>query len=160
MPYRQDDDFYYLTGWNEPGAALLIAAEDAKAPTARSYTEILLLPTRDLRLEKYTGVKLDAATPGAPQTAGVDAVKPMTDLPAAAEWADRCRPAAGANLWAQPDAPQAKAFLGFTAVTLGGRRVAPHDVTGLTPQLRMVKDAGEIALLRKARDASIRRSGR
>ena len=23
-PYRQDSDFYYLTGWNEPGAALLI----------------------------------------------------------------------------------------------------------------------------------------
>jgi hypothetical protein len=25
-PYRQDEDFYYLTGWNEPGAALLIVA--------------------------------------------------------------------------------------------------------------------------------------
>ena len=24
--YRQDEDFYYLTGWNEPGAALLIEA--------------------------------------------------------------------------------------------------------------------------------------
>ncbi|HTY82703.1 MAG TPA: aminopeptidase P N-terminal domain-containing protein, partial [Silvibacterium sp.] len=24
MPYRQDPDFYYLTGWNEPGAALFI----------------------------------------------------------------------------------------------------------------------------------------
>ncbi|HEX8811491.1 MAG TPA: aminopeptidase P N-terminal domain-containing protein, partial [Terracidiphilus sp.] len=23
-PYRQDADFYYLTGWSEPGAALLI----------------------------------------------------------------------------------------------------------------------------------------
>ena len=22
-PYRQDEDFYYTTGWNEPGAALL-----------------------------------------------------------------------------------------------------------------------------------------
>ena len=32
MPYRQDEDFYYLTGWNEPGAALLIVAEpDARA---------------------------------------------------------------------------------------------------------------------------------
>src|SRR5437763_11612790 len=24
--WRQDEDFYYLTGWNEPGAALLIVA--------------------------------------------------------------------------------------------------------------------------------------
>src|ERR1700685_1107024 len=30
MPYRQDEDFYYLTGWNEPGAAMvLIAASPA-----------------------------------------------------------------------------------------------------------------------------------
>ena len=29
MPYRQDPDFYYLTGWNEPGAALLIVAASA-----------------------------------------------------------------------------------------------------------------------------------
>lgn len=24
MPFRQDSDFYYLSGWNEPGAALLV----------------------------------------------------------------------------------------------------------------------------------------
>ena len=27
MPYRQDSDFYYLTGWTEPGAALLIVGD-------------------------------------------------------------------------------------------------------------------------------------
>src|ERR1035438_8414618 len=54
MPYRQDEDFYYLTGWNEPGAALLIVDGDAKAPTPRVYSESLFLPTRNLRLEKYT----------------------------------------------------------------------------------------------------------
>jgi Xaa-Pro aminopeptidase len=45
MPYRQDEDFYYLTGWNEPGAALLIqgpAAATSERP-ARSYREILFL---------------------------------------------------------------------------------------------------------------------
>src|SRR4051812_23096610 len=81
--YRQDSDFYYLTGWNEPGAALLIAApSDPPSPTAgpldpqgpRAYTEILFLPTRNLRMEKYTGVKLDAATSNAAQTAAVDRV--------------------------------------------------------------------------------------
>src|SRR5277367_5107641 len=41
MPYRQDADFYYLTGWNEPGAALLIesaTAADERTP-ARPYRE-------------------------------------------------------------------------------------------------------------------------
>src|SRR3954466_14976980 len=26
LSWRQDEDFYYLTGWNEPGAALLVEA--------------------------------------------------------------------------------------------------------------------------------------
>ena len=64
MPYRQDSDFYYLTGWNQPGAALLIVGDAPQAAPPRAYKEILFLPTRDLRMEKYTGVKLDAATPG------------------------------------------------------------------------------------------------
>src|ERR1039458_4015061 len=80
MPYRQDEDFYYLTGWNEPGAALLIVDLDAKAPTPRAYAEFLFLPTRNLRLEKYTGAKLDAASSDVAKTTGVDAVQQMTEL--------------------------------------------------------------------------------
>ena len=72
MPYRQDEDFYYLTGWNEPGAALVVFGMGRKArlcPPGRTNRcaatqEILFLPTRDLRMEKYTGAKLDAASPG------------------------------------------------------------------------------------------------
>ncbi len=56
--YRQDEDFYYLTGWNEPGAAMVvIPAADAEAETpgtgdsvdvpAQPYREILFLPSRN-----------------------------------------------------------------------------------------------------------------
>src|SRR5215470_2253469 len=40
--YRPDNDFYYLTGWTEPGAALLVAAfvEVQGSTPTRSYTEI------------------------------------------------------------------------------------------------------------------------
>ena len=41
LDYRQDEDFFYLTGWNEPGAALLVTGEGA------SYKETLFLPTRN-----------------------------------------------------------------------------------------------------------------
>ena len=34
--YRPDDNFFYLSGWPEPGAALLMAA----ANEGRQYTEI------------------------------------------------------------------------------------------------------------------------
>src|SRR3982751_4935466 len=46
--YRPDDNFYYLTGWTEPGAALLVvSAIEATGDTpARPYSEILFLPSR------------------------------------------------------------------------------------------------------------------
>src|SRR5277367_4762834 len=72
MPYRQDSDFYYLTGWNEPGAALVVIGAGPATVTrlgdvvlAHGYQEILFLPARNMIVEKYTGVKMDAATPGA-----------------------------------------------------------------------------------------------
>ncbi len=156
MPYRQDADFYYLTGWNEPGAALLIVGEATQAPAPRTYKEILFLPTRDLRMEKYTGAKLDAASPGVAGAAGVDAVEAMTALPAVLNRLIDADRRLIHNVWTQPEAPQAKALLGFTAVTLGvAASDSAHDATELTGQLRAVKDAGEIALLTKASDASI-----
>jgi Xaa-Pro aminopeptidase len=156
-PYRQDEDFYYLTGWNEPGAALLIVADAPQSPApARTYTEILFLPTRNLRIEKYTGAKLDAASPGAAQATGVDQVQSLTELPAALNRLIAADSRLALNVWAQPDSEQAKAFAGFAAATLGmPQPIKPHDVTGLTMLLREVKDAGEIDLLKKASEASM-----
>jgi Xaa-Pro aminopeptidase len=162
MPYRQDSDFYYLTGWTEPGAALMVvaAAPDAAAPNAaapHAYKEILFLPTRDLRMEKYTGVKLDAATPNAAQIAGVDVIEPMTELPAEMNKLIDADRRLAVNLWTQPLAPQAKALVEFTAATLGmASTPQPKDVTDLTAQLRVEKDPGEIELLKKASEASIK----
>ena len=155
-PYRQDEDFYYLTGWNEPGAALLVVGEAPQAQTPRAYKEILFLPTRDLRMEKYTGAKLDAASPGVAEAAGVDAVQPMTELVGVLNRLIDGDRRLARNIWAQPEAPQAKALVGFTRATLGmDASDSARDVTALTAELRVVKDEGEIALLKKAADASI-----
>ena len=164
-PYRQDSDFYYLTGWDEPGAALLVVAEPESPPpaldmnatqTARKYTEILFLPTRNLRQEKYTGVKLDAATPDAAQKAGVDEVKAMTDLPRVLNDLIAADRRLNARIWGEPDSAHAKALVEFTAATLGGdTSPAIHDVRHPVQELRVFKDAGEIELLKKASAASI-----
>jgi len=162
MPYRQDEDFYYLTGWNEPGAALLIVAEtgqaqSAGAPTPHSYREILFLPTRDLRMEKYTGAKLDAASPNVVEATGVDNAQQLTELPGVLNRLIDGDRRLLRNVWAQPESAQAKALVGLTAATLGQdtNAITPHDVTAVTQQLRVVKDEGEIALLKKAANASI-----
>src|SRR5271155_5389128 len=50
--YRQDEDFFYLTGSNEPGGALLLIGDGPATTTrlgplpAHAYREILFLPMR------------------------------------------------------------------------------------------------------------------
>jgi Xaa-Pro aminopeptidase len=153
MPYRQDSDFYYLTGWNEPGAALMVVGGNG---SSQGYKEILFLPTRNLRTELYTGVKMDAATPGVVQATGVDEVEPMTAMPTELNKVVARDRRLVFSLWTQPESQAAKALVTLNAVTLGMDAAPPaRDVTTLTMLLREVKDDGEIALLKKASDASI-----
>lgn len=49
--YRQGSDFFYLTGVNEEGAVLVLA------PKERTYREFLLLPSRDVEAERWTGAR-------------------------------------------------------------------------------------------------------
>lgn len=165
--YRQDEDFYYLTGWNEPGAAIIIIpSAEAVAGTpgtgglgareAQAYREILFLPTRNLRSEMYTGVKMDANTPGVTGATGFDEVMPMTELPGVLNKiivGDRQR---ARRIFAQKDSASAHAVVAFTAATLGMSTVPDMlDVAELTTPLRAVKSPAEIELLRKAANASI-----
>ena len=64
--FRQEDNFYYLTGWAEPGAAVLI--------TSSPYSEILFLPEHNLTQEKWTGPKLGPDNPEAAKITGIDKV--------------------------------------------------------------------------------------
>lgn len=156
MPYRQDADFYYLTGWNEPGAALLVVGADPQAKPAQVYREVLFLPSRNLRMEKYTGVKMDASTPDAAKRAGVDEVMSMSALPQILNSMIRANRRVAGNLWTPPDSTAAAALLPWTATTLGDAApLKSHDLTLLTTPLRQVKDAGEIALLTQAANASM-----
>ena len=151
--YRQDEDFYYLTGWNEPGAALIVAdAVPARAgKPGLPYREVLVLPERNLRDELYTGIKLDAASPHVTDITGVREVRSVRDLPSIL--GERGLKA----VWTQPDSETAKAALAFAQSSLGsGETVESQDVRELTRTLRSFKDPGEIELLRKAANASIK----
>jgi Xaa-Pro aminopeptidase len=148
-PYRQDSNFYYLTGWNEPGGALLVTTQKG------SYKEILFLPTRDLRMEKYTGAKLDANSPDVSRATGVDEVMDMTALPGVLNKLINADRLLARNIWTQPGDKSSDALLAFTAATFGRDLPPRRDVTMPLNALRVVKDAGEIDLLKKASAASI-----
>jgi Xaa-Pro aminopeptidase len=154
MPYRQDSDFFYLTGWTEPGAALLEVAADAK--TGRVARDILFLPTRNLRMEKYTGEKMDEATPQVAAKTGFDEVRSMAELPVVLNQLIAADRGLTWRVWTQPSAPQAKSLMGFVATTLA-MDAAPHthDVTAPVAAQRVVKDAAEAELVKKASEASM-----
>ena len=71
--FFQESNFLYLSGWREPGAVMLLTQQ----------TEILFLPARDLRMELYTGRKLDPADPDAPKQTGFERVMPKSALESA-----------------------------------------------------------------------------
>ena len=154
--FRQDDNFYYLSGVTEPGAALLIAplAEAKDDNPARPYTEILFLPPHNLRLEKFTGPKLGADNPDAPKITGFDHVEEMGKLPdEVSKVLAGGRPVIYTDVASQGEASASAEPLTFLKRT--NAFVFFQDVKPMLSSLRTVKDAGEAALIRKAVDASV-----
>ena len=56
--YHQDPDFYYLTGYKEPNALLLIFSEKQKDGAGNSYDEVLYAQKRDEKAEQWNGKRL------------------------------------------------------------------------------------------------------
>jgi len=154
--FRQDDNFYYLSGVTVPGAALLVApAAEAQGDTpARAYTEILFLPPRNMRLEKFTGPQLGADDPQATKLTGFDRVEEMGKLPdEVAKLLAIGRPVVYTELAANGETSPSAEALAFLKHSTA--MVFFQDVKTMITAQRTVKDAGEIALIRKAVDASV-----
>ncbi|HEX4999992.1 MAG TPA: Xaa-Pro peptidase family protein [Terriglobia bacterium] len=70
VKYYPEPNFYYLTGFEEPSAALLIDA------TQTPPVEYLFLPARNLSEERWTGVKLGPG-PESARATGFESVLPL-----------------------------------------------------------------------------------
>ena len=169
--WRQDEDFYFLTGWNEPGAALLVEAAveankerdgiaDSQATSSAAYREILFLRARNPRLEVYKGGGIYANTPDAAKITGVDEVRPITDLQA--ELVRLVLPKDSKTVFSQASKlvvpsndSKAKASLDLVGSTTGIPLASTRDLRQITATLRVTKSPGEIELLRKAAEASV-----
>jgi Xaa-Pro aminopeptidase len=151
--YRPDNNFFYLTGWTEPGAALLLVP----AADSKPYAEVLFLPAHNAGQEKWTGPKLGADNSNAPTITGFDHVEAIDDLrselvktlPAARGVIYTDVPAAGeaSNSEAALDwLKRANAFPVYVSFL---------DVRTPLAAMRTIKDGGEIERIRKATDGSI-----
>jgi len=78
--FFQEPNFYYLTGDSEPDAAIVLLPDSAQPGEAKGPREILYLPPRDLRLEKWDGPKMGPDDPGIAQKTGFETVRPYAQL--------------------------------------------------------------------------------
>jgi Xaa-Pro aminopeptidase len=156
--YRPDDNFYYLTGWSEPGAALLVAAaaEVRSDSPAHPYTEILFLPNRNFSQEKWTGPKLGPDSPNVALATGVDRVEALDNLRNDLVKLVPQRSSVYTDVPTYGEESVSKVPLQWlqesNAFPVG---VSFQDVRPMLSLLRTFKDAGEIELIRKATNASI-----
>ncbi|HET9407774.1 MAG TPA: aminopeptidase P N-terminal domain-containing protein [Candidatus Sulfotelmatobacter sp.] len=153
--FRQDDNFYYLSGITEPGAALLIApaAEAKDSSPARPYTEILFLPPRNLIQEKWLGPKLGPENPEAAKITGFDRVEEIGKLPdELGMLISGSMPLVYTDLPEHGESASTKALPFLQRINSA---IAYRDVKPMLSSLRTVKDTGELALLRKAVDATV-----
>ncbi len=151
--FRQENNFYYLTGWNEPGAALLVVP----GSDAKPYRETLFIPRPDPIHSAWTGATLDPQSDDARERTGFAEVLPSGDLEGRLRQAlKRSR-----RLYSLLGAPPGG--LGEPVRRQPNRsridRLAPgarlKEIREKIEQARYIKSAGELRLIQKAIDASV-----
>lgn len=149
--YRQDSDFFYLTGFNEAEAVAVLA------PHHEEHKFVLFVQPRDLEEETWHGYR--AGVEGAKELYGADEAFPIAELaeklPKYLEKADRIYYHFGRdrtfdqtvlNHWQRLMATYPKRGTGPTAV---------EDSNIILHPMRLVKSETELALMRKAANISV-----
>jgi Xaa-Pro aminopeptidase len=158
--FRQNEAFYYLTGWNQPDAILMLIpktrsrAEADESPQVDK--EILFIPSHDYREEKWTGPKLGGEDSDAPAQTGFPTVKNIGLFHSELLEALKRLPRVYTELTPQPESGED----GFIQDEVGKLKQAVpfarlEDIRPLLTQMRAVKSPAEIALMRKAVEASV-----
>ena len=148
-PFRHDSYFYYLTGFNEPEAVLvLIAGKEPKS--------ILFCREKNLEREIWDGYRYGPE--GARETFGFDEARPIGELAAALPQLLADRPAVYTFVGLDPDWDRTitQALNGVRALVRTGV-AAPsvvHEARALLDAQRLIKDDYEIAMMRKAGEIS------
>jgi len=151
-PFRQENNFFYLTGWNEPGAALLLVPGREKDD---AYRELLFLPPDDPSSERWLGQRAAPDDAGIASRSGFENVLPVGKLKGQVKRAVKKRSLVYTLLpgrvsegrQPEPDRRETvREYAGNTTIT---------DIRGEVEGMRAVKSEGEVRLIQKAIDASV-----
>ena len=150
-PYRQNSDFWYLTGFNEPGAVLILVKSDET-----HNHSVLFNRVRDLTAETWFGRRLGQEA--APAKLGVDRALPFDEindqLPLLLNGLDVIYHAQG-----QYDYADQILFAALDKLRKGFRQnlQAPATLTDWRPwlhEMRLFKSSEEMVIMRRAGEIS------
>lgn len=146
-PYRHDSYFYYLTGFLEPESVLVLVADPEAGPRS-----ILFCRERHPERETWDGFR--HGPEGARERFGFDEAQPIARLDEAMAALLADREALWYPVGADPEW-DARAMRWLNAVRANARSgvAAPqqlHDVRAPLDEMRLVKDAQELAVMRRA----------
>lgn len=151
-PFRQDSDFYYLSGFTEPDAVLLLM------PGRRHGQFVVFCRERDPHLELWHGYR--AGPEGVCDKHGADDAFPIGDiddiLPGLIEGRERVYYSMGRSTDFDR---QIMAWVNSIRSKEASGAVPPGEFTDLDHmlhELRLIKSAAELRLLRKAGDITAR----
>jgi len=145
FPFRFDSYFHYLTGFPEPGAVLVVTGgEQSKS--------LLFCREKDMEREIWDGFRYGPQ--GAKEAFGFDEAYPVSELDAMVPKLLADQPAVFADV-GDSEAWDARLIQWLNAVRMQARTgvSAPgeiRDVRKLLDDMRLVKDAAELATMRRA----------
>jgi Xaa-Pro aminopeptidase len=161
--FRQEPNFFYLTGVELPNAALVLRPHERY--------EALFLPLRDPNLERWTGPKWGPDEEAA-KALGFDQVLAVEPSEQVIQARRRPVPGFADRLQQWLSEPEAVLWVPLRPVASSSELPAVHrlvaglrdrgpsftvrDLTRYLTELRQIKDEGEIALIRKAVAATIK----
>ena len=145
-PFRQDSDFWYLTGFGESGAMLVLrrGKDDDEGDAA-----ILFCRERDAKDELYNGERLGPKR--AADALGLDSAHPASELDE--RLPDLVGAARAIHCALGEDAAFDQRLSGWLATAQSQRLQPSGEIRGLKPLLheqRLFKSAAEVALMRRA----------
>ncbi len=149
-PYRQDSDFYYLTGYTEAGAACIIDPNNEKSP----FT-LFVLP-QDPKKEVWTGWRLSFEE--TVQKYGADAATDIAEFETAVLAAMKSASMVYTNL--NHDKEHQYKMLDLVGQVRkevqrrGGGPSGLESIGTVTHAMRLIKDQHEVDLMQKAADIS------
>jgi Xaa-Pro aminopeptidase len=160
--FRQEDNFYYLTGHNEEAAGLIIMPALPSGGGTIPVTswdgppEILFLPPKNPAKEKWNGLRMSPSDPGIQARTGFASVLPFPEMRATLERLAKIYPTIYTILPYEKENggyPHEKEVVDWIHTSVPQTKV--RDIRSNIEDLRQIKSPGEIAYLTQAIELSV-----